>query len=152
VNADVTDSRINRIELNHISHQSGNDGGRSTGINVSYLNHSGGDETGFRDKPVAVNGNSSKIHVAYWDISSPLESRPIVLCTIRSLISCEPVCRRNICKGSYVSGNLRDDWTLIVGGDDNSSIVGSVGRFAEISTRGSSTYDLCGSRRSFFLQ
>jgi len=57
VNVVVTDSRHDREELNHISHQSGHDGGRATDIIVSYLNHSDRGETGFRDRPVTINGN-----------------------------------------------------------------------------------------------
>jgi len=137
VNAVVTDSRHDRVELNHISHQYG--GGCATNISVSYLNHGGGGETGSRDKPTAVNDNSNTIHVACQSKSSPLETRSIILCTIRNLISCEPVCCKNICKGSYVSSNLRDNGTLIDGGDGNISIVGSARRSVKISTRGSST-------------
>jgi len=62
MNAVVIDSRHNHVELNHISRQSGHGGGRAIGISVSCLNHSGGDETDFRDKSDAVNGNSSQIH------------------------------------------------------------------------------------------
>jgi len=59
----VTYSRHDRVELN-ISHYSGYGGGRVTDISISYLNHGGGGGTGFRDKPAAVHGNSSKIHAA----------------------------------------------------------------------------------------
>ena len=97
--------------------------------------HGGGGGTGFHDKANAVNGNSSNIHVACQAKLSPL----IVLCTIRSLIACEPVYHRKICKWSYVSGNLSDNRTLIAGGDDNSSIVSSAEISTEISTRGLST-------------
>jgi len=56
VNAVVTDTRPDRVEPNHFSHQSGHGRGRATGISVSCLNHGGGG-TGFHDKPAAVNGN-----------------------------------------------------------------------------------------------
>jgi len=56
--------------VNHISYQSGHGGGGTTGISVSSLNHDGGGGTSFRDKPVAVNGNSSKIHVAYAETNN----------------------------------------------------------------------------------
>jgi len=92
MNAVVTESRHDRVKLSRISHQSGHDRGRVTGISVSYLNHSGGDETGFHDKSAVVNSNSSKIHAAYRDKSYPLKTELIVLCTIRNLISREPIC------------------------------------------------------------
>jgi len=38
-----------------------------------------------------------------------------------------------------LSGNFRDNEILITGGDGNSFIAGYAGRFAKISTRGSST-------------
>jgi len=70
--------------------------------------------------------------------SSPLKTGLIVLCTIRNLISCELVRYRKICKGSYVSDNLRDNGTLIAGDDGNSFMVGSAESSTEISTRGPS--------------
>ena len=64
---------------------------------------------------------------------------PIVLCTIRSLISYEPIwCKKN-CKRSYVSGKLRENETLVAGKVDNSTMVGSAGRYTQISIRGSFT-------------
>ena len=63
--------------------------------------------------------------------------------------SCEPVCCRKICKESYVSDDLRDNWTLIAGEDGNSFMVGSAGRSIETSTRDIHFYR---PRKSFFLQ
>ena len=139
MNVVVTDSKHDWVELN-ISHQLNPDGGHASGISVSCLNHGGGGGTGFRDKPAAVNGNSSKIPAACWDDSFSLKTRLIVLCTIRNLISCKPIYCRKICKRSYVSSNLRDNRTLITDEDDNNSMVGSAGRSTKISTRGSSTF------------
>ena len=85
--------------------------GREINTDASCLNHSGGGGIDFRDKPVAIDGNSSKIHVACRGKSTPLKTGPTVLYIIRSLISCELVCYKKICKGSYVSGNLRDNKT-----------------------------------------
>ena len=91
MNIVVTDSRHDWVKRNHISHQSCHGGDRIIGISESYLNHDGEGRTGFREKSVAVNGNSSKIHVAFRGKSSPLKTKPIVLCTIRILNSCENV-------------------------------------------------------------
>jgi len=55
----VTDNMHDRVELNHISHQSGHGGGHATGISVSYLNYEGRGRTGFCDKPVAVDGQDT---------------------------------------------------------------------------------------------
>ena len=48
----VTDSRHDRVELNHISHQSGQDGGRSTSTRESHGNHDKGGGEGLRDEPI----------------------------------------------------------------------------------------------------
>jgi len=138
MNAGIIDSRNDWVELNHISHQSSHGGDCASGSSVSCLSYGGGGETGFLDKSDVVNDNSSKIHVACRGESSPLKTEFIVLCTIRSLISCKTVCCRKIHIWSYVSGNFRDNGTLISSEDDN-SIVGSAGRSIEISTRSSST-------------
>jgi len=124
MNVAVTNCRHDRIELNHISHQSDHDRGRATSISVSYINHGDRDETDFRDKLTTINGNSSKIRIACRGKSSPLETEPIVLCTIRSLISCEPVCRRNIYLQRVICAKQSQGHkTLIAGGYCNSSIV-----------------------------
>jgi len=51
------------VELNRITN-SQSDQGSVCGISTdaSCLNHNSEDETGFRDKPTAIDGSSSKIH------------------------------------------------------------------------------------------
>ena len=150
MNTVVTDSTHDRVELNHISRQSGHDGGRAIDISVSYLNHGGRGGTDFCNKSVTIDDSSSKIHAACRGKSSPLKTGPIILCTIKCLISCEPACCRKICKESYMSSDLRDNRTLIAGENSNSSIVGSVGRiYKNLNKR---LFHFYGSRRSFFLQ
>jgi len=112
------------VELNRITNpQLGQGGGRGINTDASYLNHGGAGGTGFHDKLAAIDGSSSQIHAACRGKSSPPKTGPIVL-RIRSLIFCEHICCKKICKGLYMSGNLRDNRALIAGEDGNSSMVG----------------------------
>jgi len=52
-----------RVKLNRItSPQSDQSGGREINIDVSCLNHNGGSENDFRDKPAAIDGSLSMQH------------------------------------------------------------------------------------------
>ena len=66
MNAVVTDSRHDRVELNHISHessQSGQGDGRSTITRESHQKH-GGSGTGLRDQLIESDDSSSKVQAA----------------------------------------------------------------------------------------
>ena len=62
----------NRVELNHISHQSGQDGDRSSSTRESPQNHGGGGE-GLHDERAANNHNLNKTHAATKGESSMLK-------------------------------------------------------------------------------
>ena len=54
------------MELNHITYpQLGQGGGREINTDASCLNHGGGGRIGFRDKPAAIDGSSSKVLAAH---------------------------------------------------------------------------------------
>ena len=115
MNAVVTDSRHDRVELYHLSHQSGQGGGRKINTNASCLSHSGGGGANFRDKPVAIGGRSSRINASKQLQSAPLKTEP----HINTPNFCEPALFRKICNGLYMSGGLRYKGTLIAGEDGN---------------------------------
>ena len=97
-------------------------------------NHGGG-RTGFCDKLAAANDNSSKIH-AIWQINSaPLK----FISHIKMSIFCQTVFYINICKGSYLSGNLKDNEALIVTKNSTSFMIGSAKRFIRVLVESSST-------------
>jgi len=117
------------VKLNRITNlHSGQGGGHGISTDASCLNHDGRRwnwlpwQTGFDDKPAAIDDSSSKIHAACWNKSSLLKIGPIVLCIIGGLISFEPVHYRKICKVCYVSCDLRNNETLIAGKDNSSMI------------------------------
>ena len=68
-----------------------------------------------------------------------MKTESTVLRTMNSLISCD-LCKK-ICKELYKSGDLRVTEFLAAGVNGTSSIVSSVGRSTEASTRGSSISD-----------
>ena len=56
-----------RVELNHIPHessQSGQGGGHNTSTMESHWNHGGGGGAGFRDEPAISDGSASKVQAA----------------------------------------------------------------------------------------
>jgi len=59
VNAVVTDSRHDRVEPNHISHQSGQGGRREISTDASCRSQDGGGGTGFRDQLATINDSLS---------------------------------------------------------------------------------------------
>ena len=80
MNAVVTDSRHDRVELNHISHessQSGQGGGRSTITRESHQKHGGGG-TGLRDELIESDDSSSKVQAAIRS-ESPLLKVDLIL-------------------------------------------------------------------------
>jgi len=68
-----------------------------------------------------------------------MKTEPIALCTISTLMSCESVSCRHICKGSYSPDDLDDNEVLITIKDGTSSIVDSAERFTTISIGSSAT-------------
>jgi len=72
-----------------------------------------------------------------------IKTKPSVLFTISSLISCEPVSYKHICKGSYSSGDLNDNKALIAAKNGTSSIVGSTERSIRVSIGSSTTFVGC---------
>jgi len=72
MNAVITDSKHDRIELNRISHessQSGQGGGCNTSTRKSHRNHGGGG-VGFRNKSAASDDSLSKAQAAIRGESS----------------------------------------------------------------------------------
>jgi len=79
MNAVITDNMYDKVELNHISHespQSGHGGDRGIITSVSLRNHGGGDGAGLHDKPVANDDSSKKGHTAIKSESSMLRAEP----------------------------------------------------------------------------
>ena len=72
-----------------------------------------------------MDGKLGQSHVADKYESSMIKTELHALCIISSLISCEPISRRYICKGPYLSGYLNDNEVLVAAKDGTSSIVGS---------------------------
>jgi len=70
-----------------------------------------------------------------------MKTKPIALDITSSLISCEPISCRHICKGSYSSGGLNNNEIFIVVNDGTSYIVVSGRRSIRISLGSSSTLD-----------
>jgi len=66
------------------------------------------------------------------------------LCTINGLISCEPGSCRRICNGSYTSGDLKKNDTLISAKGGTSSKIGPAGRSIRVSKESFSTFIDCG--------
>ena len=115
--------------MNHITnHQSSQGGGRRISLDTSWLNQGGGGGSDFHDQPAVVDGTSNKAHAACRDKSFLMKTGSIVLRTIRNSNSYEHVAPRRIRKGSYTSGNLRDNETLTAGADDTKSMASFAGR------------------------
>jgi len=133
VNIVVTGSRHDWVELHHISHQSGQGGGRESNTDASYLSHGGGGGTDFRDRSTTVGGNLSRINVAKQLKSTSLKIEPHTTTSN----SFELASFRKICNGSYTSGDLRDKGPRIAGEEGNSSMIGSAKRSTGVSIRDS---------------
>ena len=86
MNVVVTDSRHDRVELYHISHQSGQGGGRRISTDASCMSHGGGG-TDFRDRLIVVGGSWSKIN-AVKQLQSALLKTEL---HTKMPNSCEPV-------------------------------------------------------------
>jgi len=69
----VTDRRHDQVELNHISHQSGQGGGRGVDTHASRQRQGGGGGSSFCDGLAVADGNSSKVHATGQVRSSPLK-------------------------------------------------------------------------------
>ena len=77
MNAVVTDSRHDQVELEHISHellQLGQSGGRNINTKESHRNHGEGGEVGRRDEPTANDDSSNKAQAATRGESSLLKA------------------------------------------------------------------------------
>ena len=87
--------------MNRITNpQSGQGGGRGIDTDASWLNQGGEGGTGFRDKPAAVDDKSSQSQVTDRCKLSMMETELTALCIMNSLISCDPISCRKICKWS----------------------------------------------------
>jgi len=78
-------STLSNEDTPHEASQSGHGGSHESSISASHQDQDCEGRAGFRDKQVAVDGISSKIHVAWQVIFAPLNSNP----HIKVPISCE---------------------------------------------------------------
>ena len=83
-------------------------------------------------------GSSINVPIADWGTLSMIKTEQTALCIISSMISCEPISCRHICKGSYSSVGLNDNKIFITAKNGTNSKVGSAWRSIRVST-GSST-------------
>ena len=72
-----------------------------------------------------------------------MKTKLTTLCTISGMISCEPNSCKHICNGSYTSGDLKKNDTLIPAKDGTTSKVGSARRSTSVSTESSLTSISC---------
>ena len=125
--------------------KSGYGSGRGINTSASRLDQRGGGGTGFRDRSTASDGGSSKKHATQQVDSTLLKTNS----HIKVSISCEAVSYKKIYKGSYTSGDLKDNEAHIAVKDGTNFIVGSSERFTRVSIGKSSISVGCEKISSF---
>ena len=84
----------------HEISQSGQGGGRGSSAGTSHRDHDGDKgRAGLYDGSTVKDGSSIKAPIADKGTSSMMKTELAALCTISSMISCEPASCRCICKG-----------------------------------------------------
>jgi len=118
------ESTLSSEDTFHEASQPGHGGDCGSSTKASLRDQGSGGGTGLCIGSIK-NISLIKTPIADWGTPSMMKTEPTALCTISGLISCEPDSCRHICNGSYTSGDLKRNDTLIAVKDGTNFKVGS---------------------------